>query len=221
LKDTYATYQEAIKTTSGSPPYFASWICTRFSSFDLGMFTFIVVGDGAHFLEQKFSYWNVKRPTRQAFSLGKSLLGHSPAHDANCTSALIGKGTNNQLVGQATAAEPLVMDFSIGDRSPSRSPTNPLLKLRLAENDGPPAPASRMEQRRAQKAVNPQKSPIPPISHIPIAKIIFKSWRSEHTQLDKLDIELRENKNPDESPPHHRPGRLDPSVTPLFARLCG
>jgi hypothetical protein len=66
LKDTYATYREAIKTTSGSPPYFASWICTRFSAFDLGMFTLIVVGDGAQFLEQKFSYWNAKRADEAA-----------------------------------------------------------------------------------------------------------------------------------------------------------
>ena len=154
-------YREAIKTTSGSRHTSLPAPAPASPSIDLEMFTFIVVGDTAQFLEQKHSYWNANRPTRQAFSPGKSLLG-TLRHMTPLYFCSNRQKTNNRLVGQATAAEPLAMDFSIGDRSPSRSSTSRLLKFRLAENDGSPAPAKPMERRRAQKAVNPPKSPNSP-----------------------------------------------------------
>src|SRR5271154_6349703 len=42
-------------------------------------------------LEQKYSYCNASAPFGRLFSPGKNLLGHSPAHDTNCTSALISR----------------------------------------------------------------------------------------------------------------------------------
>jgi hypothetical protein len=66
-----------------------------------------------------------------------------------------------------------------------------------------------MERLRRRVCQAPKKSGNSPNPHIPLAKIILKSWRGEHTQLDKLDLGIdkrRSQTNPGET---SGPDRLD------------
>src|SRR5271168_772574 len=72
-----------------------------------------------------------------------------------------------------------------------------------------------------KKMSTPQEPRIPPNPHIPNVRIILKTWRSEHTQFDKLDIAIKEKQKPDPIPAKRRRVQPRSPVTLLFARPCG